>query len=473
MSSPTNVELQEQIDALRSDADQIWILIAGFLVFWMHAGFAMLEAGSVRRKNTINILFKNVGTIAIGGLMYFFVGFSFAYGTQFTQSQFIGAGDFALTESENDNKHNWFFQFAFAATASTILSGAIAGRAKLEAYFIACAFITGFIYPVVSHWVWAPEGWLSAFQEPEDRIGYDTDNKTCGFIDYAGSGVVHLTGGCIGLMGAILVGARTGRFQNPDLFQPHNYALIAIGVLILWFGWYGFNCGSTLAFDGQNASKVAVTTTLSPSAACLTGMTIQYFRTGHWDIVVALNTVLAGLVSITAGCSVVTDWMAIFIGMIGAIVYMCASNLMICAKLDDPVDAVAVHGASGLWGVLAVGIFAQPNDIRNAYPCPEARGNRTGLQFAIQLAGACAIIAWAIITSGILLLGIKFTVGLRVSAEEEDIGLDASEHGAKAYEMPGHTDAKAIKKLESGKLGEKGSAVELKETGSAKGNKNV
>lgn len=424
------------IATLNANATQIWILIAGFLVFWMHAGFAMLEAGSVRAKNTINILFKNIGTISIGAIMYFTIGYSFAYGQKNADekvSRFGGAGDWALTDSTNETKHLWFFQYAFAATASTILSGGIAGRAKLEMYFICCIFLTGFIYPIVSHWVWDPNGWLSAFAPNYKRIGYDTDPNSCGFIDYAGSGVVHLTGGVAALVGTIFVGSRTGRWEEPENFAAHNYALVCIGVLILWFGWYGFNCGSTLAFDGQVASKVAVTTTLSPAMASITGSLLMYVLKHKWDITVALNCVLAGLVSITAGCSVVSDWHAIFIGMIGALVYLGASNLMLMAQLDDPVDAVAVHGACGIWGCLAVGIFAEASEIKNAYPCPQAEGNGSGLQFAIQLAGVCAIIAWVGITMTIVVLGIKFTIGLRVSKEEEQMGLDVSEHGDVAY----------------------------------------
>eukprot|EP00466_Bigelowiella_natans_P001692 jgi/Bigna1/89773/estExt_fgenesh1_pg.C_550065 len=435
-SSPTTAAsvVAADLAKLSANADQIWILLCGFLVFWMHAGFSMLEAGSVRQKNTVNILFKNVGTICIGAIMYFIFGFAFAYGSDGANG-FISSGDYALVDSLNDNKHNWFFQFAFAATASTILSGAIAGRAKLEAYFVCCAVLTAFVYPIVSHWVWDNDGWLSAFQKPEERIGYSQDKNTCGMIDYAGSGVVHLTGGVAGLVGTIMVGPRTGRFENPEAFAGHNYALVAIGVLILWFGWYGFNCGSTLAFDGQVASKVAVTTTLSPSAACITGMLVQYAMTRKWDITMALNCILAGLVSITAGCSVVSDWHAIFIGLIGALVYMGASKAMVAMQLDDPVDAVAVHGACGLWGVLNVGIFAEATEIKNAYSCPDAEGNGTGLQFGIQLAGALAIIAFVGTCSFIMLGVVKLTIGLRVSAEEEKLGLDASEHGAKAYEL--------------------------------------
>ncbi|GAB5356965.1 hypothetical protein AAMO2058_000333400 [Amorphochlora amoebiformis] len=428
----------------------------------MHAGFAMLEAGSVRQKNTINILFKNIGTVCIGAITYFTVGFAFAYGTQRGKNKFIGTGDYGLSESQNGNKHNWFFQYAFAATASTILSGAIAGRAKLEAYFCACAIITAFIYPVVSHWVWAPEGWLSAFADPEDRIGYKTDEKTCGFIDYAGSAVVHMTGGIIGLIGAIFVGPRIGKFENPDAFKGHNYALIAIGVLILWFGWFGFNCGSTLAFDGNVASKVAVTTVLSPASACITGIVIQRAMGKYWDVANALNTVLAGLVSITAGCSVVADWHAIFIGMIGAMVYMSVSKTMIYFRVDDPVDAIAVHGGCGIWGTLAVGIFAEANEIKNAYDCPNAEGNGTGLQFGIQLAGILAIIGFVGACSIVMFLFIKLTIGLRVGAEEEELGLDESEHGHKAYSQGAFNQDRDTEKGKE--IGKHGSNVELKQT---------
>jgi len=444
----TAAENAEAIAALSSNADQIWILLCGFLVFWMHAGFAMLEAGSVRAKNTVNILFKNVGTICISAICYFVVGYAWAYGDdEDYDNKFIGNNYYALIDVQNPGKHSWFFQFAFAATASTILSGAIAGRARLEAYLIACVFITAFIYPVVSHWVWASDGWLSAFNEPDKRIGYSTSEKTCGMIDYAGSGVVHLVGGCLGLAGAIMVGARGKNDDGTLLSIPgHNQALCGLGVLILWFGWFGFNCGSTLAFDGNNASKVAVTTVLSPSAAAIVGIGLDYALTGLYHLPNALNCVLAGLVSITAGCPVVEDWAAIFVGALGALVYMGASKGMKAMGIDDPVDAVAVHGACGIWGCLAVGIFGKPSEIVNAYSgCPEAEGNTTGLQFGIQFVGVIAIMAWTL-GLGFLMFGIMSLV-MTLKVDEAE-GLDVSEHGDKAYVLEEMGDAK-VKKIEA------------------------
>jgi len=270
-----------------------------------------------------------------------------------------------------------------------------------------------------------------------------------GMIDYAGSAVVHLVGGTAGLVGAIIVGPRTGRFltnnEGKKVVMPmpgHNTALCAIGTFILWFGWFGFNCGSTLAFDGNNAAKVAVTTVMSPSTACLVGIFLhKFYLSDTWDLGVALNCVLAGLVSITAGCSVVDDWTAMIIGAIGAVVYLGASKLMKNLEIDDPLDAVAVHGACGIWGCLAVGIFATKANIANAYGDAVCKsvGNEDGWQFAAQLTGVVCVILWTGAWSTLVFLALKHTscVSLRVSEEEESEGLDSSEHGGNAYELAG------------------------------------
>ena len=238
-----------------SDASQIWVLIAGFLVFFMHTGFTMLESGSVRHKNAVNIMFKNIGTLTISGIAYYLWGYAFAYGTDNADEdtfKFIGSGDYALSKIGNDSRHLWFFQWTFAATAATIVSGAVAGRAALLGYFAVAFWMTSFVYPVVSHWIWATGGWASAFNAPEDSLfGY------CGMIDFAGSGVVHMTGGIAALYGAVILGPRLGRFgPEGQPIPPHNMMSVTLGTLILWFGWYGFNVGSTLALDGLVASKV-------------------------------------------------------------------------------------------------------------------------------------------------------------------------------------------------------------------------
>ena len=240
-----------------SSADQIWILTAGFLVFFMHAGFTMLESGSVRHKNAVNIMFKNIGTLTISGIAYYLWGYAFAYGTNNADDpsfKFIGSGNFALSQIDNLERHIWFFQWTFAATAATIVSGAVAGRVALSGYFIIAFWMTSFVYPVVSHWIWATGGWASALNPVETSLfGF------CGVIDFAGSGVVHMTGGIAALYGAIVLGPRLGRFGPEGKPIPaHNMMSVTLGTLILWFGWYGFNVGSTLALNGPIAAKVRV-----------------------------------------------------------------------------------------------------------------------------------------------------------------------------------------------------------------------
>jgi len=420
-------ELDAADIATQSDANQIWILIAGFLVFFMHAGFSMLEMGSVQHKSAVNIMFKNVGTVAIGGLCYYLLGYGFAYGSANADQgsfQFISLGPFALKDFTNADRHAWFFQYAFAATGATIVSGAVAGRVQLGAYFIIVAYITSLVYPVVSHWIWQAGGWLSAGTPTEDVLF-----QGCGMIDYAGSGVVHMTGGVAAFWGALILGARKGRFDEGmgKVFAAHSPSFQTLGTFILWFGWYGFNCGSTLAFDGPNAGKVAVTTTLSPSAAAVGGIILSRITKGYFDLGMVLNCILGGLAAITAGCSTVGDGSAILIGFLASLVYVAASMLMQKLKIDDPVDAIAVHGFCGMWGCLATGMFATSELIESAYG-KECEGGG-GKQFFTQLVGCLAIIAWV---SGMMIplyLTLKVTGQFRVSTEHEELGLDAAEHG--------------------------------------------
>lgn len=413
-------------------ANNTWMLIAGFLVFFMHAGFTMLEAGSVRHKNAVNILFKNIGTISIGALCYFALGWGVAYGTDNVASDsyaFIGQGQYALEGVEIDAKAGFFFQAMFAATAATIVSGAVAGRINLLAYFGIAAYLTLFVYPVVSHWVWATDAWLNAFFS-DDRF-----TLFCGAIDFAGSGVVHMTGGVAALVFAAVLGPRLGRFDADGTavdIPPHNIAMQALGVFILWFGWYGFNCGSTLVMDGSLAGKVAVTTTLSPAAAVVTAIIYCKAVEKTWNIGTVLNAALAGLVSITASCASVSDWMAVIIGAIGAMVYIGSSKLMLKLKIDDPVDAIAVHGFAGAWGVLGAGIFFIPEYVAEGYSntiVDEDQCTNHGEQFATQLVLIFSIIGWVVATCAPVALALKAAGVLRVSAEDEEAGLDSSEHG--------------------------------------------
>jgi len=417
------------------DSGDMWILIAGFLVFFMHAGFTMLEAGSVQHKNAVNICFKNVGTITIGAIMYWFIGYMFAYGS--LGPSFIGTNsDFIVAIDLDGTQATWFFQFAFCATAATIVSGAVAGRINLLAYFVIAAYLTAFVYPVVTHWVWNTGGWLGAFPnaDGEQLFGEIGDTGGCGFIDYAGSGVVHMTGGVAAFVFAKVLGPRLGRFDsegNPVDIPPHNVALQTLGVWILWFGWFGFNCGSTLAWDAPNASNVAVATVLCPAFSVVTVMIVKRVTTGHFEITSALNAALGGLVSITAGCSTLPEYGSVITGIIGGLVYLGGSKLMLKLKVDDPVDAIAVHGVCGAWGCIAVGIFAEKERVLQAYTYPCA--GRGGTQFGTQIIGVLVILAWVSATTLPVAIAMKATGFLRVSEESETIGLDASEHNASGF----------------------------------------
>mmetsp|Transcript_6837 Transcript_6837/g.8306 ORF Transcript_6837/g.8306 Transcript_6837/m.8306 type:complete len:446 (+) Transcript_6837:202-1539(+) len=416
----------------QGNGDDTWMLITGFLVFFMHAGFSMLEAGSVQKKNVVNIMFKNIATITIGGLMYWAFGFAFAYGTCGNDSEFIGSdGFFGEVPACENTEAFWFFQFAFAATAATIVSGAVAGRITLGAYFIVAAAITGFVYPVVTNWIWSSTGFLSAFngKAPEDQFV----SGSIGMIDFAGSGVVHLTGGVAALIGAIFLGPRQGRFEGKGL-AASSYTLQTLGTFILWFGWFGFNCGSTLVLEGVNTAKVATTTVLSPSAACVTAMIYSRVVKKRYDLSLCLNAVLGGLVGITAGCVVVVDAMAIIIGMISALIYIGSANLLEKLKIDDPIGASPVHLFCGIWGVIAVGIFIDADTLGDSYSADPETFDQ-GAQFGQQIVGIVFIILWVGAWSTLLfasLMGFKKsnrTKFLRVTPEIEEAGMDASEHG--------------------------------------------
>jgi len=424
---------EDQITDLIIGLDSAWLMIAAFLVFFMQAGFAMVEAGFVRAKNVGNILMKNLLDACVGCLAFFAIGWGLAYGVSGDASNgFMGDGHFFLNSF--DDWPSWIFQFAFAATAATIVSGAMAERTSFKAYLFYSAFITALVYPIVVHWAWDGNGWLSAFTD--DPIG------TNGYIDFAGSGVVHMVGGFAGLMGAMIVGPRLGKYGKDKSINPipgHSISLATLGVFILWFGWYGFNPGSTLALSGgfaALAAKVAVNTTLAAGAGAVSATFLSRMRTGSYDIGLVLNGTLAGLVGITAPCAVVDPWAAVVIGLIAAPVMMIAVESLDRAGIDDPVGAVAVHGFAGLWGVLAVGLFAAKDGIAQAYVASDSYGLLLGggaEQLGIQAIGAGAIIGWTVATSGAMFLVLKYTVGLRVSEEEELRGLDFFEHGIEAY----------------------------------------
>lgn len=422
---------EDQIADLVTAVDTSWLLMTAFLVFWMQAGFAMVEGGFTRSKNTGNILMKNLLDACVGGLLFWATGYAIAFGLSGdTSNGFVGDGNFFLNNFEGYG--SWMFQFAFAATAATIVSGAMAERTKFSAYLIYTAFISGLIYPFVVHWAWDVNGWLTAFK--------DDPFMANGYIDFAGSGVVHMVGGTAGLVGAIVVGPRIGRFGPSGRAIPgHSLALGTLGVFILWLGWYGFNPGSTLVMTGgfaAIAAKVAVTTTLAACAAAVTAVIVTKARYGRYDIGIILNSVLGGLVAITAGCATVDPWAAVVIGAVAPFVILGITDLLEKVRIDDPVGAVPVHLGAGLWGVLAVGLFSSQAGIDAAYGENAGYGLLLGggaEQLVAQLIGAGTILAWTAVLSAVCFGGIKLIMGLRVSEQEELEGLDLGEHGASAY----------------------------------------
>jgi len=416
------VDSYEGSTITEDDAKPLWMILCGAQVFLMQLGFANLESGTVSKRNVQNIIFKNIMDACLGSIIWYGFGYAVAWG----EGSFLGINSFFKVHYGDST--DWFFQWAFCVTASTIVSGAVAERMKLEAYFLYTIVITAFIYPVVVHWVWSGEGWASAFNP-------DAKNP---IIDFAGSGVVHMVGGWSGLMGAYFAGPRTGRFsdvQNTELFVTHSIPLQAFGTLLLWFGWYGFNCGSTVAVKGamSTAALVAVTTTLAAAAGGLTTSMLGRTLSGKWNIGLACNGILAGLVSITAPCSVVAPGFAIIIGIIGGLLYYGFSYLMIFLKIDDPLDAAAVHGFCGFWGVISVAIFTTKDYMMKAAYAREADqdlGTRLWNQFAVAL----TITVWTLALSGLMFFTASKLNILRTEEGAKKGGLDEPDFGQPAYE---------------------------------------
>lgn len=424
----------------------------------MQAGFAMLCAGSVRQKNVKNIMLKNILDACGGAIGFYTLGYGFAYGGDTKSGKtFIGDSYFALREF--DSYAGFFFQFAFAATAATIVAGTVAERCKMAAYLCYSLFLTGFVYPVVVHSIWSSNGFLSAFygDDFEDRF------REQGNIDFAGSGVVHMTGGATALIAAIILGPRKGRFYDedgnplevPTTFQPHSVALQVLGTFLLWFGWYGFNPGSALAIANPDSAAVAalcaVTTTMGAAAGCVTSMfvdsIIDSFQTGEvsYDLTMAMNGALGGLVAVTAGCSVVTPWAALLIGSCGGLVYLGFSKLLVRLRIDDAVDAIPVHFANGMWGVISVGLFAKPELCAIAGYNP----NRPGWFYAwggdngganlllVQICAVLWILGWVTFTMAPFFFLLNLAGMFRVDPLEEEVGLDISHHRGAAYDYSG------------------------------------
>ncbi|MBK5223172.1 MAG: ammonium transporter [Acidimicrobiia bacterium] len=402
-------------DAVQAALDNIWILIAATLVIFMQAGFALVEAGLTRAKNVANIMMKNLMDFAAGVLAFAAVGFAFAYGPG---NDFIGTEGFFLSSSTFSEGFGtlttptfFIFQVAFAATAATIVSGAMAERTKFKSYFIYSIVLSGVIYPIVVHWTWGG-GWLSQLDTP--------------FHDFAGSTIVHSVGGWAALMGAIILGPRIGKYGEdgkPRAIPGHSIPFALVGVFILLVGWFGFNPGSQLAADPV-VGQIAVATVIAAAAGAVTAMATIWIRGGKPDVAMTGNGVLAGLVGVTAGCGVLDNWGALIAGAVAGVLVVFAVLFFDRVGVDDPVGAISVHGVCGVWGTLAVGLFATDGGL--------LYGDGAD-QLITQLIGVVAVGAFTLVTAGALFMAIKATVGLRVSAEEEIEGLDVLEHGTAGY----------------------------------------
>ena len=388
-----------------------WMLVATFLVFIMHLGFASLEAGLTQSKNTVNILFKNVSIIAIGILTYAVCGFNLMYPGEF--NGYFGFAGFGITNPIGSaglidyagGAYTYFtdfiFQAMFAATAATIVSGAVAERIKLSSFLIFSTVYVAIIYPIAGSWKWGA-GWL-------DQMG---------FYDFAGSTLVHSVGGWAALVGAILVGSRLGKYGQNGQIKPilgHNMPLATIGVFLLWFGWYGFNGGSVLSADPGGVSLVFVTTTLAAAAGVIGAMITSWYVSKKPDLSMILNGSLAGLVGITAGADVISPMNSVLVGFIAGIIVVLSVIQLDKLKIDDPVGAISVHLVCGIWGTLAVGIFSAAHSLY------------------VQALGVVAYGIFCLIGSILIFAVLKYSIGLRVSEDEEIIGLDIGEHDMESY----------------------------------------
>lgn len=424
-ADPTGAEtLAENPDA---PLDYVWIILAAALVFIMQGGFAMLTAGLCRAKNVVNLMMKNLMDFAIGSLAFFAVGYALMFGA--SKAGLFGTTGWFLAGDEYDVSRYllFLFQVMFAATAATIVAGAVAERLKVRAYFLYSIAICALIYPVYGHWVWGG-GWLSSLP-----FGV-------GHVDFAGSGVVHAVGGFMGLAGALVLGPRIGKFDRngkAHAIPGHSMTLAALGVFILWFGWYGFNAGSTLSALELRSAVIAVNTTLAASAGAVSALVVIYRLTRKLDVGMALNGAIAGLVGITAPCAWVEAWAAVVIGVVAGAIVVLGVLLFDRIGVDDPVGAVSVHGLNGVWGLLAVGLFADGTYGLYTTEGPMVVGLFYGGgagQLLAQVIGVAVVIAWAFVAGLVLFKLLDVALGgIRVPPQEEIEGLDIGEHGGKAY----------------------------------------
>ena len=409
--TPTSFSNKAAIDLVQSHADYVWTLIAAALVFFMQAGFAMVETGFTRAKNAVNIMMKNLMDFSMGSIAYWAIGFGLMFGV--SKTGLFGTTGFFLSDFKVGGDPwvlaFWMFQAVFAATAATIVSGAMAERTKFSGYLIYSVFVSGLIYPIFGSWAWGSlfngSGWLEGL----------------GFIDFAGSTVVHSVGGWAALAGAMVLGPRLGKYTKEGKVKPilgHNIPMAAIGVFILWLGWFGFNPGSTTAAS-KDIAMIFVNTNLAAAAGAIIAMMVSWIKFGKPEVGMSLNGALAGLVAITAGCANVTPTSSVLIGAIAGTIVVFSVMFFDKIRIDDPVGAISVHGVCGAWGTLAAGLF-----------------NIDGMTLkilAVQLTGIVSCFVWTFPLAYLLFKLIHVTIGLRVSKEEELEGLDATEHGGNAY----------------------------------------
>ena len=431
----------EQIASLRVGLDTMWVMVAGMLVFFMNAGFGMLETGFCRQKNAVNVLSKNLIVFAISTLAFWAIGFGLMFSSG---NPFVGtAGGFFLAGADNSpatgdayqgifGALSWagvplaakfFFQLVFAGTAATIVSGAVAERIKFGSFLIFSLLLIGICYPITGHWIWVG-GWL-----------YEM-----GFWDFAGSNVVHASGGWAALMGAAILGPRIGRYNSDGSSNPmpgHNMSIATLGALILWLGWFGFNPGSTMSIgDGSLIAHIALTTNTGAAFGCIAATASAWILLGKPDLSMIINGLLAGLVAVTAGCAFINVPSSAIIGAIGGVLVVFAVGFFDSLQIDDPVGATSVHLVNGAWGTLAIGLFATgPGALYG-----EGLGPKAGLLFGggidqlfIQFVGVAAVGGFTVLVTSIFWIFLKITLGIRVSKSEEIEGLDIGEHGMEAY----------------------------------------
>lgn len=410
----------------QAPVDYVWVLVCGFLVFFMQAGFAMVEAGFCRAKNATNLMAKNTIDFVMASLVFMAIGFAFMMGNDY--HGLIGTSGWFLHGANYDvGKYLMFFwQLVFAGTAATIVSGAVAERLKFKAYFLYSLAVAAIIYPIYGHWVWGG-GWLA-------KLPFGV-----GHVDFAGSGVVHTIGGFVGLAGAIVLGSRFGKFGKdgkPKAIPGHSITLAALGTFILWFGWFGFNAGSTFSAHQLRIAVIAVNTNLAAAAGAAVAILLVFMKTKKWDVGMMLNGCLAGLVAVTAPCAWIEAWAAVAIGAIAGVLVVLGVYFWESRGVDDPVGAVSVHGLNGVWGLISVGLFADGTYGLGSTTEPFVKGLFYGGgygQLIAQVIGAAVCVAWAFGLGFIAFKIMDTFFGIRVKPEEELKGLDVQEHGTPAY----------------------------------------